>query len=115
MDDSFPQISQIVILSPWYSNIVHVLQHLNPPPGVSKSKGRSLKLKALNHCILDNALYWKDPGGVLLKYLVESEAKEVMNDFHKGDCGRHLFWKTTTNKILRVGFYCRDCFPMHIK
>ena len=42
--------------------------------------------------------------------LVESEVKEVMNDFHKGDCGGHLFWKATANKFLRVGFYWPTLF-----
>jgi hypothetical protein len=83
---------------------------LNPPPGVSKSKIRSLKLKALKYCIIDKALYWKDPAGVLLNCLVENEAQGVMQDFHKGDCGGHLFWKTTTNKILRAGFYWPSFF-----
>lgn len=108
--DSFPQVSQLFTSSPWYSDIVHVLQHLNPPPDVSKSKGRSLKLKALKYCILDNALYWKDPRGVLLNCLVESEAKEVMNDFNKCDCGGHRFWKTTAHKILRANFYWLSLF-----
>ena len=49
---------------------------------MSKAKNRSLKLKASKYCVLD---------GVLLNYLVENEAKDVMNDFHKGDCGGHLF------------------------
>lgn len=71
---------------------------------MSKSKGRSLKLKALKYRILDNSLYMKDTGGILLNCLVESEAKEVMNDSPKGDCGGHIFWKSTTNKILRVVF-----------
>ena len=58
---------------------------------MSKSKSRSLKLKASKYCILDNALYWKDAGGVLLNCLVEDESKEVMKDFHKGDFGVHLY------------------------
>jgi len=33
-----------------------------------------------------------------------------MDDFHKGDCGGHLFWKTTSNKILRVGYYFPNLF-----
>ena len=72
---------------------------------MSKSKGRSLKLKYEKYCILNSALYWKDPKGVLLNCLVEEEAQKVMYDFHKGDCGGHLFWKTTTNKVLRAGYY----------
>lgn len=54
---------------------------------------------------MNNALYWKDPSGFLFNCLVEEEAKHVMEEFHKGDCGGHLFWKTTANKILRVGYY----------
>ena len=96
--------------SPWYYNIVYVLQHLSPPPGMSRSKGRSLKLKSAKFCILDSAIYWKDPGGVLLNCLVEDEAQQVMNDFHIGDCGGHLIWKTTSNKILRAGYYCPSFF-----
>ena len=96
-------ISDIFLQSPWYSDIVCVLQHLSPPPGMSKSKGRSLKFKSAKYCILNSALYWKDPGGILLNFLVEDEAQQVMHDFHKGDCGGHLFWKKTANKVLRAG------------
>ena len=77
---------------------------------VSKSIGRSLKLKALKNCILDSVLYRKYPGGVLLNCLIEIESKEVMSDFHKGDCGSHLYWKTIENKVLRVGFYWPTIF-----
>jgi hypothetical protein len=31
-------------------------------------------------------------------------------EFHEGDCGGHLNWNTTTNKILRVGFYWPNLF-----
>lgn len=99
------QVSYMFLNSPWYSDIVYVLQHISPPPGMSRSKGRSLKLKSAKFYILDSALYWKDPGRVLLNCLVEDEARKVMNDFHRGDCGGHLFWKTTANKVLGAGYY----------
>ena len=67
-------ISDIFLQSPWYSDILYVLQHLSPPLGMSKSKGRSLKLKSAKYCILKSALYWKYPGGILLNSLVEEEA-----------------------------------------
>lgn len=77
---------------------------------MSKANRRSLKLKASKYCIMDNALYWKDPGGLLLNCLIEDESKEVINDFHKGDCGGHLYQKITTNKVLRVGYYLPTLF-----
>jgi len=107
---SLIQVSEIFLHSPWYSNIVYVLQHLSPPLGMARNKGRTLKLKATRFCILNNALYWKDPGGILLNCLTEEEVQQVMTDFHKGDYGGHLFWKMTANKILRVGYYWPTLF-----
>eukprot|EP00253_Pinus_taeda_P028204 PITA_28204 len=103
-DNSLVQVSEIFIHSPWYSDIVYVLQNLSLPLGMAKNKSRTLKLKAAKFCIMSNAFYWKDTGGMLLNCLVEEEVKQVMDDFHKEDCAGHLFWKTTTNKILRVGY-----------
>ena len=77
---------------------------------MARNKSRTLKLKAAKFCILNNSLYWKDHGGVLLNCLVEEEAKRVMEDFHKGDCGGHLFWKTMANNILRAGYYWPTLF-----
>jgi len=77
---------------------------------MSKNKGRSLKLKAAKFCILNNALYWKDLGGVFLNCLIKDEAQQVISDFQKGDCGGHLFQKTTSSKILRAGYYWPTLF-----
>eukprot|EP00253_Pinus_taeda_P021012 PITA_21012 len=104
------QISEMFALSPWYSDIIYVLKNLSPPPSMTRNKARTLKLKATKFCILNSALYWKDPSGVLLNFLVEKEAKQVMVDCHQGDCGGHLFWKSTTNKILRAGYYWPTLF-----
>eukprot|EP00253_Pinus_taeda_P011791 PITA_11791 len=109
-ENSVLPVSDIFVSSPWYADIVYVLQNLFAPPSMPRNKARTLKLKAAKFCIIKSALYWKDPGGVLLNFLVEEEAKTIVNDFHKGDCGGHLFWKTTANKILRVGFYWPSLF-----
>ena len=59
----------------------------------------------MKYCILDNVLFWKDHGGILLNYLLKDEADKVMQEFHAGDCWGHLYWKKTVDKILRAGFY----------
>jgi len=46
----------------------------------------------------------------LLNFLVEEEANKVMEDFHEGECGGHLFWKSTTNKNFRAGYYWPTLF-----
>eukprot|EP00253_Pinus_taeda_P007740 PITA_07740 len=77
---------------------------------MTRKKARTLKLKATKFCILNSTLYWKDPDGILLNCLVEKEAKKVMEDCHEGNCGDHLFWKSTTSKILRAGYYWLTLF-----
>eukprot|EP00253_Pinus_taeda_P020923 PITA_20923 len=104
------QVFEMFALSPWYSDIIYVLKNLSPPPNMIRKKARTLKLKVAKFCILNLALYWKELGGVLLNCLVEKEAKKVMEDYHQGDCGGHLFWKSTANKTLRVGYYWPTLF-----
>eukprot|EP00253_Pinus_taeda_P011725 PITA_11725 len=109
-ESSSVQVSDMFLSSPCYADILYVLQNLSSPPGMPRNKSRTLKLKAAKFCILDSALFWKDPGGMLLNCLLEEEAKKVVEDFHRGDCGGHLFWKTTVNKIPRAGYYWPSLF-----
>ena len=98
------------IASSWYKDIIYVLQKLQAPPGLSKTRARSFKLKDAKFCITDKYLYWKDPGGVLLNCLLEEETKEEVQEFHNADYGGHLYWNTTAHKILRDGFYWPTLF-----
>ena len=97
-------------MSPWYADIVFVLQNLQPPAGLSKARARYVKLKAVKFCIIEQYLYWKEPGGILLNYLLENEAQHIAKEFHEGDCGGHHSWKVTANKILRARFYWPSLF-----
>ena len=68
------QVSQNFLASPWYSDIIYILQNLQEPPELSKTKAIFLKLKDTKLCTIDGFLYWKYPGGVLLNCLLEYEA-----------------------------------------
>jgi len=85
------QVHPDFLASPWYKDIVHVLMSLQAPPELSKTQARSVKLKAAKFCIINKFLYWKYPGGILLNFLLEEEAKKKTKEFHNGDCGRHLY------------------------
>jgi len=105
-----PEISEAFLDSPWYADITYVLLNLQAPPRLSRTKKRFLKMKASKFCILDNALFWKNHKGILLNCLLKEEANKVLKEFHAGDCGGHLYWKETTDKILRAGFYWSALF-----
>jgi len=105
-----PRISDTFLQSPWYANICFVLLNLCAPPGLSRTKKRFLKMNALKFCVLDGALFWKNHEGIFLNCLIVNETNNVMKEFHAGDCGGHLYWKSTADKILRVGFYWPTLF-----
>jgi hypothetical protein len=87
-----------------------VLKNLQAPPGVSNTKDIFLKIKAIKFCILDDSVYWKDLGGMLLRCLLENDAKQAIEEFHKGDCGGDHYWKTIVHKILRSSYYWPTIF-----
>jgi hypothetical protein len=87
-----------------------VLKNLRVAPGLRKTKARFLKMKAAKFYILDKSLYWKDPGGILLSFLLEDDMERTIKEFHKGDYRGHQYWKTIVHKILRVGYYWPNIF-----
>ena len=46
----------------------------------------------------------------MLNCLLEEEAKKVIEEFHKGYCGGHHYWKATTNEFLKAGYYWPTIF-----
>jgi hypothetical protein len=109
-EETPPQVSQFFLDSSSYNDIIFVLKNLHAPPELSKTKSIFLKKKAIKFCMLNDSLYWKDPGGVLFKCLTKFEAQQTMKYFHEGYCGVHQYWKTTINKILRSCFYWTTIF-----
>lgn len=99
-----PQINEPFADSPYYAYIIFLLLNLQAPPSLTRTKARFLKMKSLRYCIIDNDLFWKDDGGILLNCLLKGEDDKIMQEFHVGDCEGHLYWKTTSDKILRAGF-----------
>ena len=67
-----PLINEAFLDSPWYSDIIFVLTNLQAPPGLTRTKARFIKMKAMRYCILDNMLYWKEQSGILLHCLLKS-------------------------------------------
>jgi len=105
-----PQINVAFEQSPWYSDICYVLQNLCAPPGLSRTRSRFVKMKASKFCIMEEKLFWRNHEGILLNCLIKDETNKIMEEFHAGECGGHLYWKSTVNKILRAGYYWPTIF-----
>ena len=112
MDDSTSKLQVLSNFSSsnWYKDIIYVLQHLQAPVEMDKNRARFVKLKVVKYCIINGYLYWKDPSGILLNCLLEDEVKQMIKEFHEGDCGGHHYWKAIVNKMLRACFYWPTMF-----
>ena len=66
-----PLISEAYLGSPWYLDIIFLLKNLQAPPGLTRTKSRFIKLKAMRYCILDKMIYWKEQSGILLNCLLK--------------------------------------------
>ena len=84
--------------------------YLQCPPDLTKSECRSLKLRAMKYVLIDKILYWKDPGGMLLKCFDRYEVDSNTTKFHGGAYEGHKFWKETTFNTLRAAYYFPNMF-----
>jgi hypothetical protein len=91
--------------SPWYKDIVFFLLNFQSPHELDKSKFRSLKLRLVKYCIVDQIMFWKYPNGILLRCVDEEEARQIFFDLQHGVCGGHHHWKDNSFKILGEGYY----------
>jgi len=86
-----PLIREPFLKSLYYDDIIYVLLNLQAPPELSRTKRRFLKMKSLRFRILDNVFFWRDHEGILLNFLLKEKLDKVLQEFHVGDCGRHLY------------------------
>ncbi|KAK9071857.1 hypothetical protein SSX86_008287 [Deinandra increscens subsp. villosa] len=66
---------------------------------------RAFRTKVVPYTIIDNILYRRSLAGVYLRCLEKSEALEVLEDIHSGDCGNHTGGRALFSKVLRFGYY----------
>ena len=63
-----------------------------------KTRSRFLKQTMTRLCILNKKLYWKECRIFFLNCVEKHEAKKLIDEFHVGECGGNLYWKTTVKK-----------------
>jgi len=57
-ESTLVQVSDTFLSSPWYADILYVLQNLSSSLGMPKNKSRQLKLKAAKFCIILERPWW---------------------------------------------------------
>ena len=111
-EDSFinEHIFLILTMDPWYGGIFIYLQTLKVPPHLSRDERRWLCHIAKNYLIVGNTVYHHGVDSILCRCLTHEHVETVLNDFHGGACGGHLYGLSTAQKILRGGYLWPSIF-----
>ncbi|CAL9013009.1 unnamed protein product [Prunus brigantina] len=72
---------------------------------INPKHARKLKKTIKRYFINGSTLYRKGFNGEPLKCLGESEAQQVMQEIHAGECGEHQGMKRLHRQLLNVGYY----------
>ena len=86
------------------------LQTLKVPTHLSRDERRRLRHVSKNYLIVDNTLYRRGVDSILRRCLTHEEAEVVLNDCHGGACGGHLSGISTSQNILREGYFWSSIF-----
>eukprot|EP00253_Pinus_taeda_P007374 PITA_07374 len=98
----------------WKAQEASGLQHLEydlNKPKLIKGQGLAKLMSETNFQALDiNQL--DDEPELATPQISETfmQSPCIMKEFHAGDCGGHLYWKSTADKILRAGYYWPSLF-----
>ena len=79
-----------------------IIDYLEDP---SKKVERRVRFQATKYVLLEDELYYRTIDGVLLKCLVDDEAKSLTREIHEGVCGAHQSAFKTKWMIRRNGYY----------
>jgi hypothetical protein len=85
---------------PWYGDILVYIQTLKCPSSTSHDEHRRICHQAKNYLILEDTLYSRGVDCIVCRCLTHEEEEIMLNDFHTGACGGHLFGLETTQNIL---------------
>ena len=109
---SFPDkfLFLISTTNPWYEDLIIYLQTQWFQPDLSPDDHHRIWNHAKWYLIINYTLYWCCIDSILQQCLTHEEVEQVLNDFHSGACGIHLFGMATTHKILCAGYFWPSIF-----
>jgi hypothetical protein len=89
----------------WYYDIIFYLLHRTAPRNLDKKNRIELRIKYTSFQLINDIFFRKKIDGVFLYFLEKEESEKVLAKLHSDDVGVHFGGYTTTQKVLRAGYY----------
>jgi hypothetical protein len=95
----------IALDDPWYGDLLIYLRTQKFSNHLSRDDRRRIRHQAPRYLLIGDILYWWGVDTILHWCLTIDEADRVLNDYHSGACGGHLSGISTSQNIIRAGYF----------
>lgn len=94
----------------WYRHVLTYLCTHNFSPHLTYEDRWNIFHQSPCYILIGGVLYQQGVDTILHHYLTHDEVEEVLNDFHVGACGGHIFRMPMTQKIIRPNYFGLSSF-----
>jgi hypothetical protein len=87
----------------WRRPIIRYIKNEEEPD--DKNTAERIARQSAHYTLIGEALYRRGASGVLMKCILSSTGKQLLDEVHAGQCGIHATSKSLVEKVFRSGFY----------
>ena len=94
------------IQTDWTQPIIDYLQTGTFPPSMTKEARKRLAYRAIPFQVIQGKLYRLGKDSRLRQVILDSQARMILQELHKGNAGGHFSQDITVCKVLDAGYWC---------
>jgi hypothetical protein len=87
----------------WRRPIIKYIKNEEEPD--DKNSAERIARQSTHYTLIGETLYRRGVSGVLMKCILPSTGKQLLEEVHAGQCGIHAASRTLVGKVFRSGFY----------
>jgi hypothetical protein len=87
----------------WRESIIRYIKNEEEPD--DKNAVERIARQSAHYTLIGETLYRRGASGVLMKCILLTTGKQLLDEVHAGQCGIHAASKTLVGKVFRSGFY----------
>jgi ribonuclease HI len=87
----------------WRKPIIRYIKNEEEPD--DKNAAERIARQSAHYTLIGETLYRRGASGVLMKCILSSTGKQLLDEVHAGQCGIHAASRTLVGEVFRSGFY----------
>jgi hypothetical protein len=87
----------------WRRPIIKFIKNEEEPD--DKNSAERIARQSAHYTLIGEELYRRGASGILMKCVLPSIEKQLLEEVHAGQCGIHAASRTLVGKVFRSGFY----------